>query len=122
MSSSAFIVTPKALALHSVASSHDKSIKEFRLNMEDMITFDARQFLMNRKAEKLHVNIEGLQKIVISNNGKFALFGGQGLHVLDMRTDKFRMIRFDKTQSNFDLRRNQVFFNQSAQRRQPTNL
>lgn len=103
MSSSAFIVTPKVLAMHSVTSSHDKSIKEFRLNMEDMITFDARQFLMNRKAEKLHVNIEGLQKIVISNNGKFALFGGQGLHVLDMRTDKFRMIRFDKTQSTLRL-------------------
>ena len=84
-------------------SSENNSTMDFRLNLEDEMTFDVKSFFKNRKAEKLHVNIEGLQKIVISNNGKFALFGGQGLHVLDMRTDKFRMIRFDKTQSTLRL-------------------
>ena len=33
---------------------------------------------------------------MISNNGKYALFGGKGLHVLDMRGDKYRIIRKDK--------------------------
>jgi hypothetical protein len=45
------------------------------------------------------VTQENLEKIVLSNNGKFALFGGKGLHVLDMRLDKFRIVRNDKQES-----------------------
>lgn len=70
----------------------EASNMEFRLNCEDAISFDTKKFLGSKKAEKLHVNIGrmaltvgGIEKIVISNNGKFALFGGKGLHVLDMR-------------------------------------
>jgi hypothetical protein len=37
--------------------------------------------------------------VVISNNGKYALFGGNGLHVLDMRSDKYKIIRRDKKQT-----------------------
>jgi len=39
---------------------------------------------------------------VLSNNGKFALFGGKGLHVLDMRLDKFRIVRNDKQESRIE--------------------
>lgn len=42
---------------------------------------------------------ENIEKICLSNNGKFMLFGGRGLHVLDMRMEKFRIIRNDKQES-----------------------
>ena len=77
----------------------ETSSTEFRLNCEDAIQFDTKIFLQHKKAEKLHVNIQGLEKITLSNNGKFALFGGKGLHVLDMRSDKFRIVRNDKHES-----------------------
>lgn len=44
----------------------------------------------------LFLNKDNLEKVVISNNGKYALFGGKGLHVLDMRGDKYKIIRKDK--------------------------
>lgn len=85
----------------------DGSAMDFRLNCDEAMNFDTKKFLSHKKAEKLHVNIskcefntESLEKIVLSNNGKFALFGGKGLHVLDMRQDKFRIVRNDKQESN----------------------
>lgn len=44
-------------------------------------------------------NLGNLEKVVISNNGKYALFGGKGLHVLDMRGEKYRIVRKDKKES-----------------------
>lgn len=79
---------------------------DLRASPEPASKFDTKQFLVGKKAEKLHVNMcrqyseqGGLEKIVLSNNGKFALFGGKGLHVLDMRLDKFRIVRNDKQES-----------------------
>lgn len=36
---------------------------------------------------------------MISNNGKYVLFGGRGLNVLDMRGEKYKLIRNDKRQA-----------------------
>lgn len=63
-------------------------------------TFNINQFLGNRKSEKLHVGVQKVEKITLSNNGNYLLFGGSGLHVLDMMDNKFKLIRFDKRQSN----------------------
>ena len=66
--------------------------------------FNINEYLMNRNSEKLHIKIEGIEKIAISNDGNYLLFGGNGLHVLDMSEKKFKLIRFDKKQSKFYFR------------------
>lgn len=58
------------------------------------------EFLKDRNSEKLHVKILNIEKVTISNDGNYLLFGGKGLHVLDMTKEKFRLIRYDKSQSN----------------------
>lgn len=45
------------------------------------------------------INSENIEKIVVSNNGKYLLFGGKGLNVLDMKGGKFKLIRNDKRQN-----------------------
>jgi hypothetical protein len=45
------------------------------------------------------INSENIEKLVVSNNGKYLLFGGRGLNVLDMKGGKFKLIRNDKRQN-----------------------
>ena len=61
--------------------------------------FNMKEFLLGRDSEKIHVNIQGVQKISISNDGDYLIFGGHGLHVLDISRPDFRMIRYDKSKS-----------------------
>ena len=60
-------------------------------------------FLKERNSEKLHVKIGEIEKITLSQDGNYLLFGGQGLHVLDMTQTKFRLIRIDKKISKFGI-------------------
>lgn len=66
--------------------------------LEGSKNFD--EFLKNRNSEKLHVRIKNIEKVCVSNDNNYLLFGGKGLHVLDMTKEKFRLIRYDKNQGN----------------------
>lgn len=61
--------------------------------------FDIKGFLSNRDSEKIHLNAAGLQKIVLSNDQNYLIYGGEGLNVLDMTTNDFKIIRNDKKKS-----------------------
>ena len=65
--------------------------------------FDIGKFLGHRNSEKLHIKISGIEKVDLSNDENYLIFGGDGLHVLDMSNEKFKLIRFDKKKSNFPL-------------------
>lgn len=63
--------------------------------------FDMKKFLNGRDSEKIHINFDGVQKLALSNDGDYILFGGDGLHVLDMSDNNFRMVRYDRNFSKF---------------------
>lgn len=73
----------------------EKSVERIRKFVHDS-NFNIREFLSNRDSEKIHLNAKGLQKIVLSNDGNYLIYGGEGLNVLDMTTDDFKIIRNDK--------------------------
>lgn len=77
----------------------EKSEEKIRKYINDT-TFDIKKFLKDRDSEKIHLNCTGLQKIVLSNDGNYLIYGGEGLNVLDMTTDDFKIIRNDKKKSN----------------------
>ena len=52
-----------------------------------------------RKPEKLHVQIEELQKVALSPDGIHLFFGGDGLSVLDMSGDKMRLAQTEHSKS-----------------------
>ena len=78
----------------------NNSLSPFSLEMKRKMiketNFDIKKFLGNRDSEKIHVNLKGIQKVVLSNDQQYLIFGGEGLNVLDMRDDNFRIVRHDK--------------------------
>lgn len=76
----------------------EKSVERIKKYVHES-SFDIKQFLTERDSEKIHLSCKGLQKVVLSNDGNYLIYGGEGLNVLDMTTDDFKIIRNDKKKS-----------------------
>lgn len=84
---------------YSSAQEEDQNLEAKKLRLVKESKFDMKEFLSGRDSEKIHINFEGVEKLVLSNDGDYLIFGGQGLHVLDMSGNHFRMIRYDRGRS-----------------------
>jgi hypothetical protein len=47
--------------------------------------------------------VSNSEKIEVSPDGKYAFFGGNGLHVLEIGSGEYKMIRHDAKKGNFFL-------------------
>lgn len=65
---------------------------------------DLNNILSKPNPHKLSVGISGIEHIVVDKTETFLLFGGDGLHVLDISSDDSKLIRYDKDQSKIFLR------------------
>lgn len=89
--------TPVRYSSSTVENSKDSIEKKRRMVKQSK--FDMRDFLSGRDSEKIHINFDGVEKLALSNDGEYLIFGGEGLHVLDMTENNFKMIRYDKAKS-----------------------
>jgi hypothetical protein len=58
--------------------------------------FSIENFMEDRNSEVIHINIKGNEKIVLSPDGNYAFFGGDGLNVLELSNNEYKMIKKDK--------------------------
>ena len=61
--------------------------------------FDTKKFMSERNSEVIHTNILGNEKIELSPSGDYAYFGGEGLHVLELKGGEYKLVRRDKEKS-----------------------
>lgn len=84
---------------------NSKTAVHFSSISKPEVKFSLTNFLDNRDSEKLHIKIKEIEKIASTSDGQYLIMGGKGLHVLDMSSDNFKLVRYDKEKSKLFINR-----------------